>query len=183
MPAPVRVLIGPWNHAFPHNAVPGPAIEWRADAVRWWDHWLKGAENGIMSEPPVTVYVRDWHPPDVDLAEIPGRWRQEHALPPDRAELRTWFCGPEGSLSAEPPAAATRSLRCVPSAGIAAGHWWGELTADQRDADAWSLTFDSAPLEADTEILGFPRVELCGSTEPGQATGPETLERCPGSRG
>ena len=52
----------------------------------------------------------------------------------------------------------------MPSAGIAAGHWWGELTADQRDADAWSLTFDSAPLEADTEILGFPRVELCGST-------------------
>ena len=172
VPAPVRVLIGPWNHAFPHDAVPGPAIEWRADAVRWWDHWLKGAENGIMSEPPVTVYVRDWHPPDVDLAEIPGRWRQEQAMPPDRAELRTWFCGPEGSLSASPPAASTRSLRCVPSAGIAAGHWWGELTADQRDADAWSLTFDSPPLEADTEILGFPRVELCGSTEsPPEGTG------------
>ena len=165
VPAPVRVLIGPWNHAFPHNAVPGPAIEWRADAVRWWDHWLKGAENGIMSEPPVTVYIRDWHPPSVELAEIPGRWRHEQALPPDRAELRTWFCGPEGSLSAEPPAAAVRSLRYVPSAGIAAGHWWGELTADQRDADAWSLTFDSGPLEADTEILGFPRVELCGNAD------------------
>jgi uncharacterized protein len=166
VPAPVRVLIGPWNHAFPHDAVPGPAIEWRADAVRWWDHWLKGAENGIMSEPPVTVYVRDWHPPSVELDAIPGRWRQEQALPPERAQARTWFCGPEGSLSAEPPAPAARSLRCVPSAGIAAGHWWGELTADQRDTDAWSLTFDSAPLEADTEILGFPRVELCGSTEP-----------------
>jgi hypothetical protein len=166
VPAPVRVLIGPWNHTFPHDAVPGPAIEWRADAVRWWDHWLKGAENGIMAEPPVTVYVRDWHPPSVELDAIPGRWRQEQALPPERAELRTWFCGPEGSLSAEPPTTAARSLRCVPSAGIAAGHWWGELTADQRDTDAWGLTFDSAPLEADTEILGFPRVELCGSTEP-----------------
>jgi uncharacterized protein len=166
VPAPVRVLLGPWNHAFPHDAVPGPAIEWRADAVRWWDHWLKGAENGIMSEPPVTVYVRDWHPPSVELDAIPGRWRQEQALPPERAQARTWFCGPEGSLSAEPPAPAARSLRCVPSAGIAAGHWWGELTADQRDTDAWSLTFDSAPREADTEILGFPRVELCGSTEP-----------------
>jgi hypothetical protein len=180
VPAPVRVLIGPWNHAFPHNAVPGPAIEWRADAVRWWDHWLKGAENGIMSEPPVTVYVRDWHPPDVDLAEIPGHWRKEQALPPERAELRTWFCGPEGSLSASPPAASTRSQRCVPSAGIAAGHWWGELTADQREADAWSLTFDSGPLEADTEILGLPRVELCGSTEPGPGnTGPENAGALP----
>ncbi len=167
VPAPVRVLIGPWNHSYPHNAVPGPAIEWRADAVRWWDHWLKGTENGIMAEPPVTVYVRDWHPPDVELAAIPGRWRHENALPPERAELRTWFCGPDGSLSASAPAASARSLRYVPSAGIAAGHWWGELTADQRGADAWSLTFDSAPLEADLEILGFPRVELCGSADAG----------------
>ena len=165
VPAPVRVLIGPWNHTYPHNAVPGPAIEWRADAVRWWDHWLKGAENGIMAEPPVTVYVRHWHPPDVELAAIPGRWRQETALPPERAGSRTWFCGPDGSLSASPPAPSARSLRYVPSAGIAAGHWWGELTADQRDADAWSLTFDTAPLEEDTEILGFPRVELCGSAD------------------
>jgi uncharacterized protein len=185
VPAPVRVLIGPWNHAFPHDAVPGPAIEWRADAVRWWDHWLKGAENGIMSEPPVTVYVRDWHPPDVELAEIPGRWRQEQALPPDRAELRTWFCGPEGSLSASPPADSARSLRCVPSAGIAAGNWWGELTTDQRGTDAWSLTFDSAPLQADTEILGFPRVELYGSTQAGpghpgaEGAGPESAGTLP----
>ena len=99
VPAPVKVLLGPWNHTYPHNAVPGPAIEWRADAVRWWDHWLKGAGNGIMSEPPVTVYVRHWHPPDVELAEIPGCWRRESALPPERAEFRTWFCRPEGSLS------------------------------------------------------------------------------------
>jgi hypothetical protein len=53
----------------------------------------------------------------------------------------------------------------VPSAGIEAGHWWGELTADQRGADAFSLTFDSVPLDADTEILGFPHVELHGSSD------------------
>lgn len=41
--------------------------------------------------------------------------------------------------------------------------WTGALTTDQRDADAWSLTFDSAPLAGDTEILGFPRVIIHGS--------------------
>ena len=90
-----------------------------------------------------------------ELAEIPGRWRQENALPPERAEFRTWFCGPDGSLSAEAPAASARWLRYVPSAGIAAGHWWGELTGDQRDADAWSLTFDSAPLDGGPRDPGF----------------------------
>jgi hypothetical protein len=165
VPAPVRVLIGPWNHTFPHDAVPGPAIEWRADAVRWWDHWLKGSDTGIMSEPPVTVFVRHWHPPDLDLTEIPGRWRQEAALPPERAQWQAWHCAADGSLSLDPAAPATRYLRYVPSAGVAAGHWWGELTTDQRDADAWSLTFDSAPLTEDTEILGCPRVIIHGSAD------------------
>ena len=63
---PVKALLGPWNHTFPHNAVPGPAIEWRAEAVRWWDHWLKGVDTGIMSEPPVTIYVQHWHAPDLE---------------------------------------------------------------------------------------------------------------------
>ena len=165
VPAPVKIMIGPWNHTFPHNAVPGPAIEWRADAVRWWDHWLKGAENGIMSEPPVTVYVRHWHPPDPDLAEIPGRWRAETAFPPERTAYRAWYCGPERNLSADPPKAGAAELRYVASAGVEAGHWWGELTVDQRGADAFSLVFDSRPLAEDMEILGFPLVELHGGAD------------------
>jgi predicted acyl esterase len=53
----------------------------------------------------------------------------------------------------------------VPSAGVEAGNWWGELTADQRGADAYCLTFDSPPLPADTEILGGPRVLIHGGAD------------------
>ena len=113
------------------------------------------------------MFVRHWHPPDLGLTEIPGQWRQEDALPPERARWQTWSCGADGTLRAKPALATTgtRYLRYVPSAGVAAGHWWGELTTDQRDADAWSLTFDSAPLEEDTEILGSPRVDIHGSAD------------------
>jgi putative CocE/NonD family hydrolase len=171
VPAPVKVLLGPWNHTFPHDAVPGPAVEWRAEAIRWWDHWLKGADNGIMAEPPVTVYVRDWHPPDPGLAKIPGRWRTETALPPERTQYRAWFCGPDGNLlgdadgANDPPADCSRTLRYLPSAGAEAGHWWGELTVDQRGADAFCLTFDTPVLANDVEILGFPVVDLAGSSD------------------
>src|SRR5215472_159405 len=164
-PAPIRALIGPWNHTFPHNAVPGPAIEWRVDAVRWWDHWLKGLDTGILAEPPVTVYVRRWHAPDPGLAEIPGKWRTELALPPARTQHWNLYCRADGPFAHHPHAAAERQLPYNPSAGTQAGHWWGELTVDQRGADAFSLTFDTEPMDADIEILGFPRVEIHGSSD------------------
>ena len=168
MPAPVRVLIGPWNHTYPHNAVPGPAIEWRADAVRWWDHWLKGAENGIMSEPPVTVYVRHWHPPDVELAEIPGRWRRENALPPERAEFRTWFCGPEGRcrVTAEAPGAGRGCGTCRrPGSRRVTGGASSPATSGTRTRGASRST----PRRwTRTPRPGFPRVELCGSADAGR---------------
>ena len=53
----------------------------------------------------------------------------------------------------------------MPSTGEAAGFWWGELTPDQRSADAWSLVYDSGPLPEDVEILGFPKALLRGSAD------------------
>src|SRR5262249_44038282 len=58
-------------------------------------------------------------------------------------------------------------LRYVASAGVEAGHWWGELTVDQRGADAFSLVFDTPPLEEEVEILGFPLVMLNGGADAG----------------
>ncbi|MDA8320292.1 MAG: CocE/NonD family hydrolase, partial [Actinomycetota bacterium] len=146
VPAPTRVLLGPWNHTFPHDAEPGPAIEWRAEAVRWWDHWLKGADTGLLAEPPVTVYVQHWRPPEPRLTELPGAWRSEDALPPERTTSLVLYCGPGRSLADAPGPPDAASLRYVPSAGIEAGHWWGELTPDQRGTDAFCLVFDSEPL-------------------------------------
>jgi hypothetical protein len=37
-------------------------------------------------------------------------------------------------------------LKCVPSSAET-GFWWCDLTVDQRPADAYSLFYDSAPLE------------------------------------
>ena len=46
--SPLKAIIGPWAHSFPHDGYPKPLIEWRHEAVRWFDHWLKGRDTGIL---------------------------------------------------------------------------------------------------------------------------------------
>jgi len=165
--SPVKAILGPWNHNYPHDAVPGPAIEWRNEAVRFWDQWLKGRNTGIMDEPRVAVYVRHYHPPDPNLKEIPGEWRSEEAWPVRRTQMKTLYAAGDHSLSGAPAKPEVQALKYVPSAGAEAGFWWGEVLTDQRPADAYSLVYDSPPLDADLEILGMPKALL-----PASATAP-----------
>jgi hypothetical protein len=54
-------------------------------------------------------------------------------------------------------------LRYVPTTGVEAGGpvmWWGDVAPDQRPTDAFSLVYDTPPLEQDVEILGLPKAML-----------------------
>ena len=158
--SPVKGIVGPWNHAFPHNAVPGPQVEWRAEAVRWWDRWLKGVDTGIDREPPFAVYVCDWHPPDPHLAELPGTWRWLDGWPPSDLAERDLRLRADHGLGLEGGAEAEHHLPSRPSAGVEAGSWWGELTPDQQPLDAAGLLYETEPLEEDLVVVGMPRAEM-----------------------
>jgi hypothetical protein len=145
--------------------VPGPELEWRAEVVRWLDHWLKGIDTGMLAEPMASVYVQRWRAPDPGLTALPGYWRTETELPPERTQHRVLYCRSGGVLGGEAGPDESVLLRYVPSSGVEAGHWWGELTVDQRGADAYSLVFDSAPLGEDLEILGLPQAEIFGTAD------------------
>src|SRR5208337_27570 len=64
---------------------------------------------------------------------------------------------------------AVHQLRYIPSVGVEAGFWWGELLTDQRPVDAFSLTYDSAPLKHELTILGRPHALLQASSSAAQA--------------
>src|SRR5579871_66892 len=55
---PRKGLIGPWGHQFPNQAWPGPRIGFLQEALRWWDHWLKDIDTGIMDEPMYRVWLQ-----------------------------------------------------------------------------------------------------------------------------
>jgi putative CocE/NonD family hydrolase len=161
--APVKAMIGPWSHAWPHDPYPNPGMEWRHEAVRWFDQWLKGVDTGILDEPRFAVYVRQWHPPGPYLETAPGFWRWEDGWPAQRIEQRVMHPQPNHTLSTQKPEEAVHQLRCVPSIGMEAGGpvmWWGDVAHDQRGTDAFSLVYDSETLSEDTEILGLPRAVL-----------------------
>jgi predicted acyl esterase len=164
MNIPMKAVIGPWPHAWPDNGIPGPNYEWRREAVRWWDYWLKGMDTGIMEEPRFAVYVRDSHLPDVHMQMTPGHWRYEE-WPILRTDWMMLYPGENHLLRESPGEPVVDRLKYIPSSGIAALYWWGDPTGDMRQEDAESLVYDSETLEDSFEIIGFPRVHLRVSTD------------------
>jgi putative CocE/NonD family hydrolase len=161
--APVKAIVGAWHHTWPNEPYPGPGMEWRHEAVRWFDHWLKGEDTGILEEPRFAVFVRNWHPPGPHLDDAPGSWRYEDGWPIARIRDEVLYPQPNRTLTAAAPAPETHQLRYIPSVGFEAGGpvmWWGDVAHDQRGTDAFSLVYDSGPLEEELEILGFPHAIL-----------------------
>jgi len=161
--APVKAIIGPWNHTFPSEPYPKPGIEWRHEAVRWFDQWLKGHKTGIMDEPRFAVYVRHWHPPGPYLEEAPGEWRYEDGWPIERIREQPLYPRPDRALGETPAGEGAHLLRYTPTTGIEAGGpvmWFGDVAPDQRPSDAFSLVYDTPSLDRDVEILGLPRARI-----------------------
>jgi putative CocE/NonD family hydrolase len=166
---PRKVLIGPWNHALPDSAIPGPRIDYLREVVRWLDHWCKGKENGVMDEPPVIIYMQRYQSPEPDRLDTPGEWRAETAWPPPGSGERTLFLGAGGRLFDDPqptrsgPTCAD-SFHYHPTVGVMGGLWSGGiafgLPGDQRPDEALSLVYTTQPLDQDVSILGWPTVQL-----------------------
>ncbi len=161
---PRKGLVGPWAHVYPHNGIPGPAIGFLQEALRWWDQWLKGMETGIMAEPMYRVWMQESVPPRAYYATRPGRWVAEASWPSPRIAWHPLYLN-EGRLDDREQPESNVSLRSPQTIGMAGGDWCGfgeegEMSTDQRDEDARSLAFDSGPLHDRLEILGAPVAAL-----------------------
>ena len=156
-------IIGPWGHKYPHLGVPGPAIGFLSETLRWWDHWLKGLDTGIMHEPMLRVYIQDWIAPCSHHATRPGRWVAEDSWPSATVQPRRLYLNREG-LGSTAVRGDALTISSPLTVGAAGGEWCAyslggvgpELPVDQRHDDSYSLCFDTAPLEVPLELLGAP---------------------------
>lgn len=164
---PRKGLVGPWAHTYPHVGRPGPAIGFLQECVRWWDHWLKGRDTGVMDEPMLRLFMQDPAEPNGSRPSRGGRWVTEPSWPSPNVVRQAFFLGEGGRLSAEPAAvpAAPQSLHSPLFVGLGGGKWCsyaqpGDQPVDQRGDDAGSLVYETVPLETEIEIAGDANLDL-----------------------
>src|SRR5690625_2989606 len=163
---PRRALIGPWGHKYPHLGVPGPTIGFLQETVRWWDHWLKGSDTGIMDEPMMRVWMQDSVAPQASYAERPGRWVGEPSWPSPHTEaLEYALSGHHLVPEPDEDRASEVTLASPLSVGLFAGKWASyaatpDLPFDQREEDGGALVYETKPLDHDLEVLGMAECEL-----------------------
>jgi predicted acyl esterase len=162
---PCRGLVGPWSHAWPEVSDPGPRIGFLQECVRWWGHWLNGADTGAMDEPLLRAWIQEPIVPSVRQLQRPGRWVSEPQWPSPRIDARRLYASLDGGLFLQPSAPGRRRHIGDPLAGSEAGAWcpYGRPTdfpPDQRAEDGRSLSFTTEPLSEPLEILGRPVVTV-----------------------
>ena len=147
---PHRLLAGPWAHADPATAMPGPRIDLNLEMVAWWDRWLRGGSETASHQDGMDVFVRSSTRPEPDLDLHEGRWVTD-CWPSPASSWQTRELAGHRRLSVEPDVGTAAWIDC-------AGHLpWG-LSGDQREDDARSMVWD---WPADGEVLlGQPRVRL-----------------------
>lgn len=171
--APRKMLCGNWSHTFPDDGYPGPNLDWLHEMMRFFDYWLKGIDNGVMNDPPLTVFRRQYTPPEAFPEAMDGQWIGAPSFPVPGAGQHVLHLH-SGTLDKEPcPTGAGDAYRHIPTAGLQAGLSWGAgaaptgLARDLRRDEALGLTYTGEPLQKPLDILGFPRAVLhLSSTAP-----------------
>jgi putative CocE/NonD family hydrolase len=144
IPTPKKSLWGQWPHATPKRA------DWQDTLNAWFDHWLKGMENGVMDTPPVEVVL------NTKQIRTGTEWP-----PKDAAPMRL-FLAP-GSLSPEPPAASKATYMQDPA--YRGGTDEDAVASNVKPMGPTWLNFQTAPLEKDVHLAGLPWAHLRASVD------------------
>ncbi len=170
-----KLLIGPWSHGAMRNPVgemnfgfasTAALIDLRIDVIslqlRWFDHWLKGIDTGMLNEAPIKIFVMG-----------ANRWRDEQEWPLTRAVETKYYLhssghantlNGDGLLTTTPPEieesdqyaydpghpVMTRGGAVLMSPEFPAGPYDQRPTESREDV----LVYSTPPLDQDIEVTG-----------------------------
>ena len=173
-----KLMMGPFGHGplsgdlayTGQDTLPGAF----SNEIRWFDYWLKGIDNGIMDEPPVSYFMMAGARKGALSPQ--NRMLSAANWPVDSREVRYYLTADKG-LSPKAPTASDDKLsyRFDPTNPVAtfggANLTFDRGPVDQRQIPARQdyLRFQTPVLDKDLAIAGHVSVEIYGSTD-----GPDT---------
>ena len=113
-----------------------PFYQYQSESLRWFDHWLKGIDTGLLDEAPVHVFI-----------DGTGRWRSSTAWPLPETKWEEFYLHENGLLSEHEP---------WPNEGYST---FGDSPYARE-----GLTFTTPPILEETEVCGPMVLNLKGST-------------------
>jgi len=131
IPAPKKMVIGPPLY------LDRPLYQYQYESLRWFDHWLKGINNGIMEEPPVRLFVMGT-----------DEWKAAQDWPLPETKWTPFYLHSNGLLSEH---------EFWPHEGCSS---FEDNLFNQRGG----LKFLSPPLVENTEVIGPIALKLYAST-------------------
>ncbi len=177
-----QLIVGPWHHGpfgeisgefFFGLGANGAAIDIEGIQLKWFDHWLKGEDNGAAGDSPVRLFVM-------------GRneWRDEQEWPLARTQYTDYYLHSDGrantatgdgSLSVEAPGGEAPDVFVydprdpVPTHGgaLCCGPSFvpgGAFDQQAIEARGDVLCYTTPPLESDVEVTGPLTVTLFAAT-------------------
>ena len=166
--ARTRLIIGAWPHGTGGMARTrvgvretgaGARIDYDETVLRWMDRWVRGLENGVEREPAVRVFVMG-----------SNRWREADRWPlPGTRPDTLWLVrdddadGAGGLADAPPPdSSSATSVVSDPANPVVDPHRERGGAQDYRSLGARPdvLTFETAPLAHDVEVVGAMQAEI-----------------------
>lgn len=163
---PNKTLIGPWSHSRPDAGYPGPSVGYLYEMTRWWAHWLRGEDTGIMQEPRIALYIQEGAAPHPFLRHMPRHWRFMDTWPPDGVSEKIFYLGHQNRLhTTTETGSEADSHPYIATVGLAGGFWCPGarphgLSWDQGIDGSHSCVYTSEPLAEPLEILGWPKALL-----------------------
>ena len=158
---PRRLVARPTDHSGADRS--GPDLEYGAEALRWFDYWLKGIDNGIMDEAPIHYSEMGGR----------GRWKEAESWPAPGTQALELFLAPRqtaqggGALEFYAPAGAEATLERLVDYSASTGpksRWtavnWKREYPDMRANDAKGFTFTTEPLMEDVVVQGEAVVRI-----------------------
>lgn len=142
-PDKVKMLVGPATHCDWSTVKDETQFDLVTEELRFFDHWLKGVDNGVMSEPPVTYYTYN--------APADDAWTQTETWPVQNEIRETFFLSGGSTLTKTKgnPTSVQSNITSPPKSETVT-----VFTPEN------GIKFETPTLTADTEITGHPVINL-----------------------